>query len=246
MSAPTPSISVIVPTLNEAENIAPLVSQILATGVPFHEIVFVDDRSTDGTQENIRALARDHRVRLIEREPGEIGLAGAVMAGAKAAEGDLILVMDADLSHPPERISDLLAPLLAGSADMVIGSRYIPGGTTPGWPLWRRMLSRTGAAFAYPLTGTHDSMSGFFAISRAHLLEVGSANAGFKIGFETIVRSGRSLRVREIPIAFRDRIRGRSKMSFAIALRFMGLWLQSIFRRVVGGNKMRRQRQGSS
>jgi dolichol-phosphate mannosyltransferase len=246
MSAPTPSISVIVPTLNEAENIAPLVSQILATGVPFHEIVFVDDRSTDGTQENIRALARDHRVRLIEREPGEIGLAGAVMAGAKAAEGDLILVMDADLSHPPERISDLLAPLLAGSADMVIGSRYIPGGTTPGWPLWRRMLSRTGAAFAYPLTGTHDSMSGFFAISRAHLLEVGSANAGFKIGFETIVRSGRSLRVREIPIAFRDRTRGRSKMSFAIALRFMGLWLQSIFRRVVGGNKMRRQRQGSS
>ena len=246
MSAPILSISVIVPTLNEAENIAPLVSQILATGVPLREIVFVDDRSTDGTQERIRALGQDHRTRLIEREPGEVGLASAVMAGAKAAEGDLLLVMDADMSHPPERIGDLLAPLLAGTADMVIGSRYIPGGTTPGWPLWRRMLSRTGAAFAYPLTGTHDSMSGFFAISRAHLLELGSANAGFKIGFETIVRGGRRLRVQEIPIAFRDRSRGHSKMSFAIALKFMGLWLQSIFRRVVDGNKIRRQRQGLS
>jgi dolichol-phosphate mannosyltransferase len=231
MTAPTRSVSIIVPTLNEADNIAPLVAQIRATGVPFREIVFVDDRSTDGTQEIIRALARDHPVRLIEREPGEIGLAGAVMAGAKAAEGDLLLVMDADLSHPPERINDLLAPLFAGTADMVIGSRYLPGGSTPRWPLWRRIVSRTGAAFAYPLTGAWDSLSGFFAISRSHLLELGSSNAGFKIGFETIVRGGRKLRVCEIPIAFRDRARGRSKMSFPVALKFFCVWMQAIFRR---------------
>src|ERR1700731_3997951 len=161
----TKSISIIVPTLNEAENILLLVEQLHAAGVALREIVFVDDRSSDGTQEIIRSLAQDYPVRLIEREPGEIGLASAVMAGAQAAGGDLLLVMDADLSHPPERIGDLLAPLLADEADMVIGSRYVRGGTTPGWPLWRRALSRIGAVFAYPLTGVWDSLSGFFAIS---------------------------------------------------------------------------------
>lgn len=231
MSAPTPSVSIVISTLNEAENIAPLISQIRATGIPFREIIFVDDRSIDGTQENIRALAPNDRIRLIERPPGEIGLAGAVMAGAKAAEGELLVVMDADLSHPPERIGDLLAPLRTDTADMVVGSRYITGGTTPGWPLWRRVLSRTGAAFAYPLTGTHDSMSGFFAISRADLLELGSANTGFKIGFETIVRGRGRLRVQEIPIAFRDRARGHSKMSFPIALKLLWTWLRAIVTR---------------
>jgi dolichol-phosphate mannosyltransferase len=162
------------------------------------------------------------------------------MAGAQMARGDLLLIMDADLSHPPERIGDLLAPLLADEADMVIGSRYVRGGATPGWPLWRRMLSRFGAGFAYPLTGVWDSLSGFFAISRAHLLQFGAANAGFKIGFEIIVRGGRRLRVREIPIAFRDRTRGHSKMSFPIALKFLRIWLQAIFRRMFTGKKIRR------
>ena len=231
MSAIAESVSIIVPTLNEAENVGPLVSQIVATGVSFQEIVFVDDRSTDGTQEIIRALGRDQPVRLIERKSAELGLAGAIMAGARAAQGELLLVMDADLSHPPDRIRDLLAPLLEGTADMVIGSRYVAGGSTPGWPLWRRMLSRTGGAFAYPLTGAHDSMSGFFAIPRSRLLELEPSAAGFKIAFETIVRSGPKLRVREIPIAFRDRTRGHSKMSFSIALKFLRVWLQAIFHR---------------
>jgi dolichol-phosphate mannosyltransferase len=230
MSAITQSVSIIVPTLNEAENIGPLVSQIMATGVSFREIVFVDDRSTDGTQEIIRSLGRDQPVHLIERESAESGLAGAIMAGARAAQGELLLVMDADLSHPPDRIKDLLTPLLEGTADMVIGSRYVSGGSAPGWPLWRRMLSRTGGAFAYPLTGAHDSMSGFFAIPRSRLLELEPSAAGFKIAFETIVRSGRKLRVREIPIAFRDRARGRSKMSFSVALKFLRVWLQALLR----------------
>jgi dolichol-phosphate mannosyltransferase len=231
MSAVAQSVSIIVPTLNEAENIGPLVAQIIATGISFREIVFVDDRSTDGTQEIVRSLGRDQPVRLIERESAELGLAGAIMAGARAAQGELLLVMDADLSHPPDRIKDLLAPLLDGAADMVIGSRYVSGGSTPGWPLWRKMLSRTGAAFAYPLTGVHDSLSGYFAIPRARLLELDLSAAGFKIAFETIVRSGRMLRVREIPIVFRDRARGRSKMSFLVALKFLRVWLQTVLRR---------------
>src|SRR6266496_6734219 len=217
LSALDHSVSIIIPTLNEEENIAPLVAQITACAVPFREILFVDDYSTDATREEIRALEGSLPIRLIEQNGAEFGLASAIMSGARAAQGEILLVMDADLSHPPERIKDLLAPLFAGTADMVIGSRYVPGGSTPGWPLWRLLLSRIGAALAYPLTGVHDSMCGFFAIARSRLLELASPAAGFKIAFETIVHGGRTLRVREIPIAFRNRIRGKSKMSFGIA-----------------------------
>ena len=230
MSASASPVSIIVPTLNEEANIAPLVAQIMASAVPFREIVFVDEGSTDATRDMIYGLAGRCSLRLIEQDGTELGLAGAIMSGARAAQGEILLVMDADLSHPPERIKDLLAPLFAGTADMVVGSRYVKGGSTPGWPLWRRMVSRAGAALAYPLTGVHDSMCGFFAIARWRLLEIGPHTSGFKIAFETIVHSGRSLRVCEIPIAFRDRVRGKSKMSFNVALRFFLRWSRAMFR----------------
>jgi dolichol-phosphate mannosyltransferase len=215
--------------LNEEENIVPLVSQITACAVPFQEILFVDDHSTDSTRDEVRAVAGSRPIRLIERNGADVGLAGAIMSGARAAEGEILLVMDADLSHPPERINDLLAPLFAGTADLVVGSRYIKGGSTQGWPIWRRAVSRAGAALAYPLTGLHDSMCGFFAIGRARLLELAPETSGFKIVFETMVRAGGTLRVREIPIAFRERTRGKSKMSLGIALRFFFRWLHAIF-----------------
>jgi dolichol-phosphate mannosyltransferase len=233
MSASANSVSIIVPTLNEEENIAPLVSQIIASAVPFREILFVDDNSTDATCDMVRALADRHPIRLIEQNGAALGLAAAIVSGARSARGEILLVMDADLSHPPDRIKDLLAPLLAGEADIVVGSRYVNGGSTPGWPLWRRIVSRGGAALAYPLTGLHDSMGGFFAIARSRLLELGPETSGFKIVFETIVRGGGTLRVREIPIAFRERLHGKSKMSFGIALRFFLRWLHVIARRLI-------------
>ena len=222
-------VSIIIPTRNEVENIVPLVSEILAAAEPLHEIIFVDDHSTDATTDAIRSFAANHPIRLIEQNPAEPGLAAAIVAGATAASGDVLVIMDADLSHPPERINDLLAPLRRGAADMVIGSRYVEGGSTPGWPFWRRMLSRTGAGLAYPLTGVHDCMCGFFAIARSRLLELAAPAVGFKIAFEVIVRGGPTLRVIEIPIAFRDRARGRSKMSFGVALRFFWRWLVALF-----------------
>jgi dolichol-phosphate mannosyltransferase len=231
------SVSIIVPTRNEAENIAALISEIVAQTFPLHEILFVDDDSTDETRDRIRSRGGIHPIRLVEQDPNEPGLAAAIMTGAKAAQGELLLVMDADLSHPPDRINDLLAPLLAGTADMVIGSRYIKGGSTPAWPLWRRALSRTGSALAYPLTHVHDSMSGFFAIARSRLLEIAPPTIGFKIAFETILHGGPTLRVRELPIAFHDRARGRSKMSFGIALRFFYRWLIALFRRAARAKK---------
>jgi dolichol-phosphate mannosyltransferase len=233
MSPTAESLSIIIPTQNEAENIAALVSDIVAKGASFREILFVDEDSTDNTRDIIRSFAGIHPVRLIEQDPAERGLAAAIMAGARQAKGDLLLIMDADLSHPPDRIADLLTPLQAGTADMVIGSRYQKGGSTPNWPLWRRVLSRTASALAYPLTNVHDSMAGFFAISRARLLEIAPPTIGFKIAFETIIRGGSSLRVREIPIAFVDRAAGKSKMSFSVAVRFLYRWLVAVFRRVL-------------
>src|SRR5437870_13642843 len=126
------SIAIIVPTLQEVDNVVSLVEQIEQTKVPFGEINFVDDGSTDGTREKIRALTTAHRVRLIERDGAERRLAGAIIAGANASSADAFVVMDADLSHPPEKIPDLLQPILAKEADLVIGSRYILGGATPG------------------------------------------------------------------------------------------------------------------
>ena len=228
------SVSIIIPTRDEAENIASLLSQIMARAIPLREIVFVDGGSTDGTRDLITARATDCPIRVIEQDPTRPGLAAAIMSGANAAAGKFLLIMDADLSHPPERIDDLLAPLLTGAADMVIGSRYIKGGSTPGWPLWRRVLSRAGSALASPLTGVHDSMSGFFAIERARLLQIAPPAVGFKIAFEVIARAGPTFRVREIPVEFRDRARGQSKMSFGIALRFFTRWQIAVARRLCG------------
>lgn len=228
-------ISVIVPTLNEAENVEELVRRIAECGLSPSEILFVDDGSTDGTRERVQSLASSGPVRLLARDSPTLGLSGAVIAGARAARGDILIVMDADLSHPPERIGDLVQPIVAGSADMVIGSRYVAGGSTPGWPLWRKVMSRGAAGAAFPLTRVHDSMAGFFAIRRALLLEFSPKATGFKIAFETVVHGKPRLRVLEIPIAFRDRARGMSKMTFDVALLFFFRWLaaasRAVFRR---------------
>jgi len=101
MSNTESSVSIIVPTLNEVENIAPLVSQIIASAAPFREILFIDNNSTDASRDMIRVLAASHPIRLIEQDHAELGLSAAIMSGALAAQGEILLVMDADLSHPP-------------------------------------------------------------------------------------------------------------------------------------------------
>jgi dolichol-phosphate mannosyltransferase len=225
-------ISLVIPTLNEVENISPLLARIAQCEPGPDQIIFVDDGSTDGTRERIRSCAGSMAVELIERDAPSLGLAGAVIAGACAAAGEWLVVMDADLSHPPEKIAELLQPLLEGRADMVIGSRYVKGGSTPGWPVWRKILSRAAAAFAYPLTGVHDSMCGFFAMPGKLLLELTPAATGFKIAFEVLVQGGRNLRVVEIPIVFRDRSRGVSKMTFGVASVFAVRWLVAMAKKL--------------
>lgn len=211
---PRPQFSILIPTLEEAENIDPLLRRILAvvdeSGLDA-EVLVVDGGSTDGTQARVRAWADGHPVRLIESD-AQRGLAGDILCGAAAASTEIVVVMDADLSHPPEAIPPLVQPLLAGTHDVTIGSRYVEGGQTPGWPWTRRLASKVATALAWPLVSVRDPMSGFFAVQREQLLDLGQEASGFKIALEILARGDDTLRVEEVPIVFRDRERGQSKL----------------------------------
>ncbi|MEP7455478.1 glycosyltransferase family 39 protein [Phyllobacterium sp. SB3] len=207
------SISIVVPTLNEAENIDFLLSSIVSqpsAGVVL-EILVADGGSTDGTLERVRAWEAQAPVRLICGD-GTQGLAGDVLSASRCASGSIIVVMDADLSHPPDQILNLVRPIIDGACDMVVGSRYVAGGATPDWPTSRRLLSRFGGTLAWPITELRDPMSGFFAVRKEHLLAVDPEATGFKIGLEVISAGGKDFRVAEIPIIFRDRVLGQSKI----------------------------------
>lgn len=208
-----PSVSIIVPTLNEAENIDQILSDIVENvrGHFAFEIIVTDGGSTDGTCEKVDHWKMRHPVRLVRNDGGG-GLAEDVLSAAAKARFSILVVLDADGSHPASAIPKLVAPVSSGHCDMTIGSRYVEGGFTVGWPLHRRALSRLGAAFASPFTDVNDPLSGFFCLRRERLLAAGADAEGFKIGLEAIFAGGDALTVREIPIAFSDRLRGKSKI----------------------------------
>ena len=209
-----PRLSVIIPTLNEVENINSLLVSVLAQISPDLnlEVLIADGGSTDGTIERVRRWEGSGPVRLIAAGGGR-GLAGDVLAAAEQSCAPVVVVMDADLSHPPASISQLVAPIFGNESDMVVGSRYVAGGHTPDWPMRRRILSRLGAVLAWPLSDLKDPMSGFFAVRRDRLLAVDPAAAGFKIALEIMAVGGDGLRVTEVPITFSDRVHGVSKIS---------------------------------
>lgn len=199
--------SVIVPTYNEADNVEPLARRVFAA-VPRVEIVFVDDASSDGTADRARRLAADGPVRVVERR-GERGLSTAVLRGFEEAKADVVAVLDADLSHPPEALPALIAAV-EGGADAAVGSRYAPGGEIERWPLCRRLASKAGTWLARPLTPVSDPMSGYFCLRRSRLRGLRLRPRGFKILLEILAR-GKFERVVEVPIRFEDRAAGRSK-----------------------------------
>ena len=207
--------SIVIPTLNEADNIDPLLNSLLALDLPpdSFEVIFVDDGSRDGTSEKVHAWEEKAHVRLIERTE-KPDLIASILAGAAAAKSEVIVVMDADLSHPPERLHALVEPVLNGSHDIAVGSRYVPGGSTEGWPLHRQWLSRVGGWLARPLCDVNDATSGFFAFRRELASAVSGQARGYKILLELLMAGQSKLKVIEIPICFRDRTRGTSKLSF--------------------------------
>jgi len=203
------SISIVVPTYNEAQTL-PVLARRLGSALAGSdwELIVVDDGSPDGTADIAAALAPDLPVRVVRRA-GKLGLASAVVDGFRAARGDVLVVMDADLSHPPELVPALVQEVASG-ADLVVGSRYVAGGGTVDWPLRRRIVSRVACLMGNVLVPVRDATSGFFALRPAVVEGVRLNPIGFKIGFEVIAR-GRYKRVVEVPYTFRDREHGASK-----------------------------------
>ncbi len=220
--AQTPRFSVVIPTLNEGDSIDPLFERLfraLDSRSDF-EVLVVDDASRDETVAKARAWAADHPVRVIERS-GPPDLSGAVLDGAREALGQWVVVMDADGSHPPERIEALVEPLLSGQSDLTIGSRHAPAGATRGWPWHRHLASGLATALAWPFTEVRDPMAGFFATSRARLLALPEHTAGYKILLELLVQGGDAIRSEEVPIVFEDRQQGQSKLGLKQQLTYL-------------------------
>jgi len=235
MAAP---ITVVIPTYNERANIRELLLEILALG-PEYRVLVVDDRSPDGTAVEARAVG-DSRVELLERT-GPRGYGRAVVAGFQRVlerrESDLIVSMDADFSHDPSVIPDLVRK--AEEADVVIGSRYCPDGGTLNWPVYRMMLSRTANRYVRAILRlpAHDGTSGFRCYRREILESIDLEeirSEGYSFLVEVLYRAWRAgARIAEVPILFKDRVKGKSKISSREIYRsvFMVLWLRWAMRK---------------
>jgi dolichol-phosphate mannosyltransferase len=206
-----PLVSIVIPTLNERPALETLYPELCSSlaGVP-SEVVIVDDGSPDGTAEYAQTLSGAATCVVLNRGR-KLGLATAVLDGFARSRGRVIVVMDADGSHPPEAIPILVREILDGGAEFVLGSRYMAGGSAPGLSRTRRVVSRVATGFARPLVAVADPMSGFFAFSRPILDRAPLSPLGFKIGLEIMVRC-RPKPMVEVPIAFRARSAGKSKL----------------------------------
>lgn len=208
-------VSIVVPTFREADNLTELTERVfmsMRTAGLDGEIVIVDDNSSDGTEAICRELSRQYPLRVIIRRD-ERGLATAVLAGIEQSLGNVVIVMDADLSHPPEKIPDLVHKVVDG-ADFVVGSRYVKGGRTDAkWGLFRWLNSKVATLLARGLTTLKDPMAGFFAFPRRILLNAPPMSpVGYKIGLEILTKA-RCQTVSEVPIMFMERTRGHSKLT---------------------------------
>lgn len=218
------SIGVVVPTYNEAKNLEELFGRLhketTQTGLDYH-VYIVDDDSQDGTFQVVQAMAKMYNVTLITRKE-EKGLASAVLEGVKQVQADVIVVMDGDLSHPPELITAMSYQLITGRADFSIGSRYINNARVINWPLFRRIISYGATFLARPLTRVSDPMSGYFAFRKELLKKnIENVNAyGFKIGLEMIIKLAPQ-RVVELPYSFVDRAVGESKLKSKVYIDFI-------------------------
>jgi dolichol-phosphate mannosyltransferase len=221
-------ISIITPTFNERDNIAPLIDEISrALGGTSFEIILSDDDSPDRTWELASEIAvSDARVRVIRRT-SQRGLGASVIDGFTAARGELVACIDADLQHDPSALPQMLDAVMAG-ADVAIGSRYVDGGSTGNWTFARRMISRVATRMAQSFLGIElsDPMSGYFIMRRSDFVKVQAAldGRGFKILLE-ILAELRPRKISEVPYTFRTRHAGNSKLNGTIIFQYVAqLW----------------------
>ena len=215
-------LSIVVPTYKEADNLPLLAEQIHACiGISHaeasidYELIVVDDMSPDDTVEVCGRLSKIYPLKLLRREGRSRDLSLSVIDGIEAAANDIVLVMDADLSHPPKKIAAMLEKVAGNEGALAVGSRYISGGSFDrDWSLWRFLNSHLAAFLARPLAQCSDPMSGFFMFNRQQLGDITKLNPiGYKIGLEIMVRVNFEV-IEEVPISFKDRELGASKMNF--------------------------------
>jgi dolichol-phosphate mannosyltransferase len=216
------SVTLVIPTFREADMIPHLAARLsaLRDTAPWDlEVLLMDDDSRDGSAERVAALGLPW-FQLITRTT-ERGLSFAVLDGLARSRSEFLVVMDADLSHPPEKIPELLAAL-DGGADLAVGSRFVEGGTTADdWGLFRWLNSRIATFLALPLTHLEDPMSGFFALRRTTFAAGRDFDPiGYKVMLELIIKC-RCRIVVEVPIHFGTRVHGHSKLTFPEQLRYV-------------------------
>lgn len=232
-------LSVVIPCYNERPNVRPMVEKLSAalSGLAW-EAIFVDDDSPDGTAQEVRALAsRDPRIRCLRRI-NRRGLSSAVIEGALSSSAEFVAVIDGDLQHDETLIPAMLGLLENEAADIVIGSRYISGGTAEGLGgAGRHRLSRLGGRLAGLILRRRltDPMSGFFALRREtfEALAPRLSGSGFKILLDLLLAGGEGLRVRELPYRFRPRHAGESKLDALVLVQFLGLLLDHLLHGLV-------------
>jgi len=234
---PAPELTVVVPTLNEHDNIVPFLEQLetALAGVAW-EVIFVDDDSPDGTADVVRAIARhDARVRSLQRI-GRRGLSTACVEGVLASASPYIAVMDADLQHDERLLPKMLETLKHQTCELVVGSRYVDGGGIGNWDVRRANISSFATRLSRIICKAEiaDPMSGFFMVRR-EIFERAMRNLsgrGFKILLDLLASSPKPVRLKELPFEFRERQHGASKFDTLIAWQF-GLMLVDKFIRQI-------------
>jgi dolichol-phosphate mannosyltransferase len=225
-SPPGAGVWVVLPTYDEAENIGPIAAAIFDV-LPTAMLLVVDDDSPDGTGRLADALAADDTRIRVRHRPVKQGLGRAYLDGfgqALAGGATTIVQMDADFSHDPASLPALVGPISAGTADLVIGSRYVAGGSVVDWGIGRRIVSRGGSLFARLVLGLRQQdLTGGFKAWRSETLAAvpfdGVHAGGYVFQIEMTFRASRAgARIAETPIAFRDRRVGHSKMSRRIVV----------------------------
>ncbi len=242
MEKPTPivepiELTVVIPTLNEHDNIRPLIDKLEQTlaGVNW-EIVFVDDDSQDGTVELIRGIAaRDRRIRLLHRI-GRRGLSSACIEGMLSSSAIYMAVMDADMQHDESLLPQMLEQMRKDQADVVIGSRYTDGGGVGDWAQSRHRMSRFASRLSRLVLKAEvtDPMSGFFMLRSEVFREAmrDLSGIGFKILLD-ILSSSRQLRVKELPYKFRNRLAGDSKLDTMAVWEYLTMLMDKLFGHIV-------------
>lgn len=218
-------ISIILPTYNEVENIGIIIQKLLTLFKEIsinYEIIVVDDNSPDNTASVAKEFSEKYPVKVFVRKTDR-GLSKSVIKGFELAEGEICVIMDADLSHPVEKIPEMIKPVIQNECDATVGSRNIPGGGFADWPFIRRIISKIAGFIAKGVTSLSDPTSGFMAVRKSIVDNLDIDPLGWKIVLEIVVKA--QPRIKEIPIVFSERKKGKSKLGIRAQADYMRhLW----------------------